>query len=422
MRVLFVSPVFPQDPSQNVYGIFQRMRIWLDAIQSLEADLDILFLPPNGVDIGPESAAAVAQQLGESWGIHSNVVLCAREPRVKEGLASYVSTCVRTALGLSRHPYLRAYTGERQRETFAQCMARSPDIVFFQRIYAMGPSMSFSLSGVRVFLDLDDVEHLRFAREIRQPPHWRSKKLAYFLVPGLWRDERAAIARSNLAFVCSEVDRLYVRRVMRVRNIEVIPNAVPRVDDGPLSTDPNVLFIGNGLYGPNMVAAEYLIRKVWPRLARSCPKARLLIAGPGWDGIPSFQDPPSGVEFLGFVTDLDSLYRRTRVLCCPIQSGSGTRIKILEAANYGVPVVTTPLGAEGIELVPDAEIVLRNDATGMADACAELLVDDLRAHRIGVSARERVRALYSHDAIVSRIKTILAGEAAFDEYGSRSPR
>jgi len=234
----------------------------------------------------------------------------------------------------------------------------------------------------------------------------------YMQVPALWWGERGAIRRSERAFVCSETDRHYLWRSMRVRNVDVIPNAVAHVEDGPLTKEPNVLFIGAFSYDPNRVAAEYLVQEVWPRLVKMCPKARLLIGGPRSEELPSFKTPPAGVEFLGFVSDLATLYRRTRVLCCPIQSGGGTRIKILEAASYGVPVVSTPLGAEGIDLVPDTEILLRSDALGLAEACADLLADDVRARRVGASARERVRALYSRDAVVCRVATILAGNTS----------
>jgi glycosyltransferase involved in cell wall biosynthesis len=122
---------------------------------------------------------------------------------------------------------------------------------------------------------------------------------------------------------------------MGVRNVAVIPNAVARVEDGLVSGEPNILFLGAYSYPPNAVAAEYLIHEVWPRIASRCPKARLLIAGLDSDALTSFHHPPPGVEFLGFVSDLGALYRRTRVVCCPIQSGSGTRFKILEAKRNG---------------------------------------------------------------------------------------
>ena len=98
------------------------------------------------------------------------------------------------------------------------------------------------------------------------------------------------------------------------------------------------------------------------------------------------------------------------MVCCPIQSGGGTRVKILEAASHGVPVVSTPIGAEGLDLVPDADVILRSDALGLAEACAALLSKDGPAQRIGTSARERVRTRYDRDAIVRRMEASLRDE------------
>ena len=412
MRVLLVSPQFPHDFSRSVYGGFQRLRMWLEAIQSLEPDLDILFFPGAGVAAGSEASAAVAQGLLEAWGVRAEVTLCEREPEDQRPgrLARYVAAYVRPALGPSQHTLLRPYRGKRQQDAMARCLARSPDIVFFHGVRSAASAMSLSLDGARVLLDLGDVEHRLFAREVGQPPRWRLKPLLYLQVPALWWGERGAIARSDRTFVCSEADRHYLRRTMAVRNVDVVPNAVPRIPDRALATNPNVLFLGAYSHQPNVLAAEYLVRDVWPQLTRICPPARLLIAGPRSEEIPSFQDPPKGVEFLGFVSDLDRLYRMTRVVCCPILSGSGTRIKILEAASYGVPVVATPLAAEGIDLVPEREILLRCDPRALAQACADLIADDARASAVGTAARERVRELYARDAVVQRMAAILAGD------------
>jgi glycosyltransferase involved in cell wall biosynthesis len=408
MRVLVVSPQVPLDFSRSVYGGFQRLRMWLDAIRSLQPDLDILFYPRAGVAAASD-AAAVAQGLREAWDVPAEVTLCEREPDDERGglLARYANAYLRPALGPSQHTLFRPFLGKRQKAALARCLARSPDIVLFHRPQSAGPALSSPLNGARVFLDLDDVQHRVFAREVRQPPRWRLKPLLYLQVPALWWGERGAIVRAERAFVCSENDRRYLRRTMRVRNVDVVPNAVPRIADRALTADPTVLFLGAYSYAPNVVAAEYLVREVWPRLIQLHPAARLLIAGPGAEEIPGFHHPPPGVEFLGFVPDLDSLYRRVRVVCCPIQSGGGTRIKILEAASHGIPVVATPIGAEGLDLVPEREILLRRDPRGLAQACADLLADGARASRIGTAARQRVRALYARDAVVRRMATLL---------------
>ncbi len=407
LRVLFVTPHFPEDPSRSISGAYKRMRMWLDAIQSSGATLEMLCFTRSDADASPENAARVSRALADEWGIRGEVVLCRREPI--EDIRGVFARYVRPMLTLSNQAAFWVFAGRRQEEALSAALSRSPDVVFFYNLH--GATARWTRRGQsKVFLDLPDVEHRRFMREISQPPRSLLKPLRYLWVPSQWWGERAAIIRSDQAFVCSDVDREYLRRTMGVRNVSVIPNAAPRVEDHPPGCEPNVLFVGTYGYSPNFVAAEYLVRKIWPRLSRLCPEAKLLIAGPRSEELPSFRTPDPRVQFLGFVPNLDELYSRTRVFCCPVQSGGGTRLKILEAASYGIPVVSTPIGAEGIEMAPEREIILRQSADELATACAELLADPERAKRVGALGRERVRALYGRDMVVARMRAMLTGE------------
>ena len=89
------------------------------------------------------------------------------------------------------------------------------------------------------------------------------------------------------------------------------------------------------------------------------------------------------------VQDLDELYSSIRVVCCPLFSGGGTRIKIIEAAFYGRPVVSTSVGAEGLAFVDRNDIWLANSEADFAKACAALLEDNDLACEIGSRARQR---------------------------------
>ncbi len=385
------------------------MRMWLDAIQFSGATLEMLCFTASDADASPENAARVSRALEDEWGIRSEVVLCRREPI--ENIRGVFARYVRPMLTLSHHADFWVFAGKRQEEAMASCLSRLPDVVFFFGL--RGATTRWTRRGqMKVFLDLPDVEHRKFMREISQPPRSLLKPLRYLWVPSHWWGERAAIARCDRAFVCSDVDREYLRRTMGVSNVSVIPNAAPHVHDHPQGSEPNVLFVGTYGYSPNRVAAEHLVREIWPRLSRLRPEAKLLIAGPNPEKLPSFRRPPPGVQFLGFVPDLQELYARTRVFCCPVQSGGGTRLKILEAASYGIPVVSTPIGAEGIEMAPEREIVLRRSADELATACAELLADPERATRLGALGRERVRALYGRELVVARMRAMLTGEAS----------
>src|SRR6056297_1912826 len=137
MRVLFVTGVFPRDFSRSVYGIFQRMRMWLDAIKSMGYELDILFLHPNGTDVGPEATLTLSQELLNHWEIHAHVVLCELDPRLQKASLSPFKTIFNTLTSRSHHPSFVSYSGDRQKAAFDQCMQRSPEMVFFQKIYSM---------------------------------------------------------------------------------------------------------------------------------------------------------------------------------------------------------------------------------------------------------------------------------------------
>jgi glycosyltransferase involved in cell wall biosynthesis len=188
--------------------------------------------------------------------------------------------------------------------------------------------------------------------------------------------------------------------------VVTIPNAVVAMPAAH-GIDPasrSLLFLATYAYGPNIAAADFLIRDVWPLVRAVRPDARLIIAGNKPDRISSFASRPPDVEFTGFVDDLDQLYRRVRIVCCSILSGGGTRLKILEAAARGKAIVSTMVGAEGLELRDGVEIILRDGARAFAGACVELLGDPARCDGLGVAARSAVERCYDRKRIVTLIK------------------
>jgi glycosyltransferase involved in cell wall biosynthesis len=157
---------------------------------------------------------------------------------------------------------------------------------------------------------------------------------------------------------------------------------------------------------------------------RSCarvPGARLVIAGSNPEQLRSCRrsNDPS-VTLRGFVDDLAALHALTRVVCCPIFYGSGTRIKIIEAAAHGRAIVSTPPGAEGLEFENGTEIVLRDGVASLAEECIRLLQDPVAAERLGAAARQRARAVYERSAAVDRLQRLF--ERALRGRGSATAR
>jgi glycosyltransferase involved in cell wall biosynthesis len=411
VRTLFLTEFYPFDARTEVFGVFKRMRMLLDAVRAF-GELDVLFFAPLGVDPSPAAARRLERELEAVWGLRLNVFIRAQEPAGPRPLHGRLPLWVRCiwhgavtydselSLNTSHRPSLDAV---------AQCLDRRPDMILAFRLGTMAPLLRLGRKLPPIFFDLDDVEHIKAVRTARKIQHLLPRLATYAAVPILWWSEYRAMALARRTFVSSARFTRFPRRAYRV----VVPNAVSIPPSEPLPSEMTLLFLGSYIYGPNVDAAEYLIREIWPRVKESEPAARLLIAGPWPDRIPSQASPPPGVEFVGFVDDLEALYRGTRVVCCGVQVGAGTRIKILEAAAHGKPIVSTTVGAEGIDLRDGVEILLRDDPGSFAAACLQVLADAALGERLGSAARAVVRQRYERDLIIGDIrKAVTSGLAS----------
>ena len=199
---------------------------------------------------------------------------------------------------------------------------------------------------------------------------------------------------------------------MRTGCIAVLPNTSepPPAIQPSSAAPPNILFLGAYDYQPNALAADILIRDIWPRVKERVPQARLLIAGLNPELIPAFCIASQDVEFTGFVDDLHALYARSRLICTPIQNGGGTRIKIIEAAMHARPVVSTEIGAEGLEFVSGKEILISNKPEQLAQLCIDLLTDTARCDALGATAKQAASFHYGREAAIKSIISIVTRE------------
>ncbi|MGO9019928.1 MAG: glycosyltransferase [Syntrophobacteraceae bacterium] len=401
MKIGFISTAFPLDLHRSVLGWHQRMGMFIHAMKDM-GELDMLFYVPPELPVNEHFVAEMEEKLSIHWDAQLRLDLCNQAPPkpAKGRWRHYISP----ALSILDHPpYLQI--GQREQVSAVRRMlSRKPDILFVHRLTGMIPVLLSGESHPRIYFDLDDVEHVAYSRYIKQPPWYPGKRLYYLRLPILRLWERRAIRLSSTTFVCSEHDRHYLSKAWGCKNIAVVPNAVDVPDVQEIPHKPNLLFLGNMSHHPNTIAADYLVGSIWPIIAAALPDARLLIAGPDPEHIASFSGGPAGVEFPGFVDDLEELYKQVAVVCCPVLSGGGTRVKILEAAAYGKPVVSTTIGAEGINLRDGEEILLRDSPGSFAEACIRLLNDRSFAVEIGQNARAAVAREYDRNKVVDSIK------------------
>jgi glycosyltransferase involved in cell wall biosynthesis len=159
-----------------------------------------------------------------------------------------------------------------------------------------------------------------------------------------------------------------------------------------------VFFVGDLSWPPNAEGVRWFHDRVWGRIRSRRPGARAEILGRGAGKDLGALAAPD-FAFLGEGGDTRPHWSGAAVAVVPLRSGGGTRLKILEAAACGAPVVATPVGAEGLEFEPETEIRVREDPEAFADAVVALLADREAARRQALRARVRVEARYGWEPI-----------------------
>jgi glycosyltransferase involved in cell wall biosynthesis len=382
------------------------MGTFIEALKGM-AELDMLFYIPPGAAYTPAETLELERALGEHWRADIRLFLA---PMTEYKHGTTIEKAASFGKGLfsifNQYGYSEV-SGSMQVRAVDECLERKPDAVFAHRLPSMCPLMLTDAKLPPVFFDFDDIEHVVLSRSIEQQRTLKSK-LLYLLIPALKSGEKKAVTLAAETYVCSEKDRAYIEREFGQSKAFIIPNTVEIPGLRPFTAEPNLLFLGSD-YGANIDAAEFLAGKVWPYIQARFPGSKLIIAGIPPDKLKKRGGDAQGIEVTGFVEDLDSLYDRARIIATPILVGGGTRYKIIEAAARGKPVVSTAIGAEGLEFAPGKEILIRDDPASFAETCMELLADPSLCEKIGAEARAKAARLYDRKTVVGLIRERIAG-------------
>lgn len=220
------------------------------------------------------------------------------------------------------------------------------------------------------------------------------------------RYERRNYARYNLAITMSELDRRRLQRRCPGLSIEVVPNGVDvrYFEPQPVARDSrSVVYVGHYGYPPNADAVQYFVETIWPLIRSREPDAQFVAVG---------MQPPAtlarhpGVKTTGAVPDVRSYLAEAAVVVVPLRVGGGTRLKIVEAMAAGKAVVSTTLGAEGLDVIAGRDLLLVDEPQAFADAVVNLLAQpDLRAN-LGRNGRALVEQNYNWDSLAQKQEQI----------------
>jgi glycosyltransferase involved in cell wall biosynthesis len=242
--------------------------------------------------------------------------------------------------------------------------------------------------------------------------------------PKVRREEIEDWGRFDGVTFTSTPDEERARVLVPSMHSAVVPNAVdvdwfrPRPADPP-SDGCTVMFFGINDYPPNTDGILFFLREVWPLLAASHPRARIKIVGPR----PTREilaQQNERVKVMGAVDDVRPHLTDAAAVIVPLRLGGGTRFKILEAMAMAKPIVSSTIGAEGIDVVHQEHLLLADEPAQFASAVGRVLDDPRLAARLGDSGRTLVGARYSWEAAARRMDEFLHEVLATGAPTSRS--
>ena len=230
------------------------------------------------------------------------------------------------------------------------------------------------------------------------------------------RLEHSAYAALSGEVVCGPDDKIFLSgKLSDVDRIHVLANGYnaryfdPLKWPRQLTAEPSVLFCGALDYTPNRDCLEWYLEAIHERILTRLPAYTFLIVGR--NPLPELRrqaDRP-GVRLVGEVPDVRPWYQQAWIQAVPLRIGGGTRLKITESLGMGTPVVSTTLGAQGLDLKPGSEIMLADSAETFAEAVVEVLGDPSARRNLEDNGLAAVQSAYTWDALGYQYVELLRG-------------
>lgn len=397
--------------------------------------MHVLFLTPElphpAHSGGTIKTASVLDYLKRRHDVH---VLCFRRHPLTEAQAKWCANSQevetlplnrgRTPLNLARS-YLRRLPLSVERNRSARMMElvaerlreRAYDAMFVDN-WLMAQYLPEGFAGLTL-LHEHNAEYVMWHRQAEREGNPLLRALIALEYRRVRRYEASILPRFDAVFAVSEADRqALIELGARPERLRLLPNLPdPALLERPTltyaATEPLILYFGTLSWQPNLQGIAYLLRTVWPLVRQRLPETRLVIAGkgaPAW--LLRLGRRTAGVEFLGPVTDAEPLYRRARVFVEASRSGGGTRLKVLNALARGLPVVTSPEGAEGLEVVDTEHLFVSASPESMAEAVVRLMVDPELWRALSENGRTFIRSRYLVETAYRALDEVLDGTGA----------
>ena len=280
------------------------------------------------------------------------------------------------------------------------------DIIYFEHLQMYKYFNSFDRKNVKFVLDQQNSESEIVYRTYQNSNNFLKKIFLNIEYNKIRKFEKKALSDVDKIYALSENDVESMKRLnVNLRNFSVIPIGV--IDNGIINKkeDKNkkltLMFIGTLTWNPNNHGILWFVRNVIPKLNESGIEYDLYIVGKNpSEELKELCESYNNIFVTGYVDDVDEMYVKSDVMVVPLFVGSGQRVKIIESFSKGIPVISTSIGAEGLDCITDYNVVIADTDIEFVDSLRKMSDETFRK-KIASNARKTFEEKYSLEAYIS---------------------
>jgi sugar transferase (PEP-CTERM/EpsH1 system associated) len=311
----------------------------------------------------------------------------------------------------SRYPYI---VSSHYSSLFADKLSDCLKQIRFDIVIAEWTPYAVYLNEVkeaRKVIVAHNLEHRIWERYFRNESNLLKKWYIGKQLKKVRRFEIESFASVDAVTAVSPIEAEEIVRYGKDLTVEVIPNGVDLdyfSSEDEETASSSMIFVGSMNWRPNQDAIQYFVREIFPLIKKDIKDAQATFVG---------QDPPpailklgdiAGIEIVGRVDDVRPFVRKAAVYIVPLRIGGGTRLKILEAMAMKKAIVSTSVGAEGIAVAPDVNILIGDNPETFAAQVKKLITNRNLGQKLGNAGRELVERGYGWDRIAAALDNFLS--------------
>jgi glycosyltransferase involved in cell wall biosynthesis len=398
MRMLMLTPQPPYPPHAG--GAMRTLGL-LEILKQAGCQIDLLTFVAEGV---PDPTVTPAAAL-------CNRVLSVPTPRrqISRRLRDLLLGKADMARRFASDAYAAALTQLLSRNRYDVIQAEGLEVAAYlaQAVTQQPDAMPIYSSTNAEF----ELQRVMYQADRRTISRWPVALYSFIQWRRLIRFERAVCRKAACVIATSAMDAAAFERLAPGARVCAVPNGIHTEEyDGNGShlelSSAALLFTGSMSYRPNVDAVLWFADQVLGQIRAAVPEARLFIVGqqphPRLDVLHARSD----VEITGYVKEVAPFLHSCAVFVAPLRTGGGTRLKVLQAMAAKCAIVSTTIGAQGLDVTPGGEALIADDAPSFAQAVIDLLRDPDRRLSLGNAAQALVKARYDWSAITPRLLAV----------------